>query len=114
MTKTFAKVMAGILAMLALSASAGAAEEEAQTPTASLLPNASFETNAIEGIEGWASRAWHGKENAKWSVGAPDRTGKHCISIDSANRLRSMCPLTLARFGFVQRAFTPPHSSGAR
>ena len=38
----------------------------------------------------------------------------------SANRLpqvashfvrRAMCPLTLARFGFVQRAFTPPHFS---
>ena len=113
LTKTFAKVIAGILAMLALPASAVAAEEETQTPTASLLPNASFETNAIEGVEGWASRAWHGKENAKWSVGSPGRTGKHCISIGSVNRLRSMCPLTLARFGFVQRAFTAPCLSGA-
>ena len=47
------------------------------------LPNPSFEKKTIDGVQGWTSRAWHGKENARWSVGSSGRTGEHCISIAS-------------------------------
>jgi hypothetical protein len=40
MKKTFTKIMSGILPMLVLLTSGVSADEEPQTPTANLLPNA--------------------------------------------------------------------------
>ena len=52
-------------------------------PSANLLPNPSFEEKTAGGVAGWKSRAWRGKENARWSVESPGRTGKRCLSIGS-------------------------------
>jgi alpha-N-arabinofuranosidase len=41
------------------------------------------EEGAAGGVRGWRSRAWHGKENASWSVETPGRTGKRCLAIRS-------------------------------
>ena len=64
-----------LAAMLCL-ASASAAEN--------LLPNPSFELRAINGVEGWNSRAWSGGAEAKYEVVAPGRSGGHAISIQSS------------------------------
>ena len=48
-----------------------------------LLPNPSFEEKAGDEVDGWKSRAWRGKEYARWSVESPGRTGKRCLSIGS-------------------------------
>ena len=48
-----------------------------------LLPNPSFEEKTGDGVKSWKSRAWAGKENARWSVETPGRTGEHCVSIAS-------------------------------
>lgn len=37
-------------------------------PTANLLQNPSFEEKEGDGVKSWKSRAWAGKENARWSV----------------------------------------------
>ncbi len=52
-------------------------------PAAPLLPNSSFETSAGDGVEGWTSRAWAGKEATRWSVESPGRTAARCVSIAS-------------------------------
>ena len=52
-------------------------------PAANLLQNPSFEKKAGEGVEGWMSRAWAGKEATRWSVETPGRTGERCVSIAS-------------------------------
>ena len=54
-------------------------------PSANLLPNPSFEEKTLGGVAGWKARAWRGKENARWSVASPGRTGKQCLSIGSEN-----------------------------
>ena len=51
---------------------------------ANLLPNPSFEETAPGGVRGWKSRAWHGEENARWSVESPGKSGTRCLSIRSA------------------------------
>ncbi len=51
---------------------------------ANLLPNPSFEEREAQGAQGWTSRAWAGKDDARWSVESPGRTGRHCVSISSA------------------------------
>ena len=57
----------------------------AQTPenAPNLLPNPSFEDTAAAGITGWKSRAWHGEEQARWTIESPGRTGRQCLSIRS-------------------------------
>jgi len=68
---------------------AGAKERVAQAtaqdsePNANLLPNPSFEENEAHSVRGWTSRAWQGEENGRWTVVAPGRTGKQCLSIHS-------------------------------
>ena len=52
-------------------------------PAANLLQNPSFQKKAGDGVEGWMSRAWAGKEATRWSVAAPGRTGERCVSIAS-------------------------------
>ncbi len=52
-------------------------------PAANLLPNPSFEEKAGDGVRGWKSRAWRGKEDGRWSVESPGRTGKQCLAIGS-------------------------------
>jgi alpha-N-arabinofuranosidase len=52
-------------------------------PSANLLPNPSFEEKADDSVRGWSSRAWHGKEDCRWSVESPGRTGGNCVSIAS-------------------------------
>ena len=52
-------------------------------PAANLLQNPSFEEKAGDGVEGWMSRAWAGKEATRWSVETPGRTGERCVSIAS-------------------------------
>ena len=52
-------------------------------PFADLLPNPSFEEKAGDSVSGWKSQAWGGKENARWSVDSPGRTGERCVSIGS-------------------------------
>ncbi len=52
-------------------------------PTANLLPNPSFEQQEVDGVCDWRSRAWSGKENGRWSVESPGKTGKRCLSIVS-------------------------------
>ena len=52
-------------------------------PAANLLQNPSFEEKAGDGVEGWMSRAWAGKEATRWSVESPGRTGERCVSIAS-------------------------------
>ena len=78
-------IAAGVLIISALLTSAAATEEETQPSTANLLPNASFENETSDGMEGWTSRAWHGSEDARWSVVSPGRTGEHCTTIASEN-----------------------------
>lgn len=78
MKKTFTKIMAKVLVVLALLTSAVSAQENAN-----LLPNPSFEEKEAERVQGWTTRAWHGKENARWSVVSSGRTGDHCASIAS-------------------------------
>jgi len=86
--KTFTRIMAGVLVISAMLTSALAAEEETkmqtQTPAGNLLPNPSFEKGEADGVQGWTSRAWKGKEDARWNVASPGRTGEHCITIGSA------------------------------
>lgn len=48
-----------------------------------LLQNSSFERASGQVVQGWASRAWKGKEDARWEVGSPGRSGKRCLSIAS-------------------------------
>ena len=52
-------------------------------PAANLLQNPSFEEKAGDGVAGWMSRAWAGKEATRWSVAAPGRTDERCVSIAS-------------------------------
>jgi len=52
-------------------------------PAANLLQHPSFEEKAGDGVEGWMSRAWAGKEATRWSVAAPGRTGERRVSIAS-------------------------------
>lgn len=54
------------------------------TLAANLLPNPSFEEKEGNGVKDWKSRAWAGKENARWSVESLGRTGDRCVSIESA------------------------------
>jgi len=55
-----------ILSCLVLSAAAAwPARAQGPVPAANLLPNPSFEENSVDGVSGWRSRAWHGKENAR-------------------------------------------------
>ena len=83
MVNTLTRIAASVLAITVMLTSAVAAEEETQAQ-ANLLPNASFEKKSVDGVEGWTSRAWHGKEHAYWRVVSPGRVGEHCISIASA------------------------------
>jgi len=53
------------------------------TVESNLLPNPSFEETAGHDVPGWKSRAWAGEADAQWSVAAPGRTGKQCLSIRS-------------------------------
>ncbi len=54
------------------------------TPSsANLLPNPSFEEGLEAGAGIWITRAWSGKENGRWSVEAPGRTGTRCVTIAS-------------------------------
>lgn len=52
-------------------------------PAVNLLPNPSFEEKEVDGVKSWKSRAWAGKENARWSVASLGRTGERCVSIAS-------------------------------
>lgn len=52
-------------------------------PAANFLQNPSFEEKVGDGVEGWMSRAWAGKEATRWSVAAPSRTGERGVSIAS-------------------------------
>jgi alpha-N-arabinofuranosidase len=52
-------------------------------PSENLLPNPSFKEKTGDGVDGWNSRAWRGKEDARWNVESPGRTGKRCLSIGS-------------------------------
>lgn len=52
-------------------------------PAVNLLSNPSFEEDAGDGVSGWKSRAWSGKEDVRWSVSSPGRTGKQCLAIGS-------------------------------
>ena len=49
------------------------------------LPNPAFEGKAGDGVDGWKSRTWRGKETARWSVESPGRTAAKakCVSIAS-------------------------------
>ncbi len=61
-----------------------AVAEETPKPPANLLPNPSFEERTPDAVQGWASRAWAGKDDARWNNESPGRTGEHCSSIGSA------------------------------
>jgi alpha-N-arabinofuranosidase len=52
---------------------------------ANLLPNPSFEEKEGDGAMSYNARAWAGKEDARWSVESPGRTGKRCVSISSGS-----------------------------
>ena len=85
-----AAALAGVLCCIAaaqqptVNQTAVAVAGETQTPTTNLLPNPSFEDKELDGVRGWTSRAWAGKEDGKWSVESPGRTNEHCVSIASA------------------------------
>lgn len=85
-----AAALAGVLCCIAaaqqptVNQTAVAVAGETQTPTTNLLPNPSFEGKELDGVRGWTSRAWAGKEDGKWSVESPGRTNEHCVSIASA------------------------------
>ena len=66
-------------------ASAVAPQETAQAveTAANLLPNSSFEQGGTGGVPGWKSRAWSGEDAARWTVDAPGRSGRQCLSIGS-------------------------------
>jgi len=57
---------------------------EKSAAAVNILPNPSFEEAQANRVQGWKSRAWAGQANARWRVESPGRTGKHCISIASA------------------------------
>lgn len=79
-------VYTGLLLVCCLAA-VGQAEAppnlQTRTSRATCLPNSSFENGTDDSVPGWITRAWHGKENARWSVSSPGRTGRRCISIAS-------------------------------
>lgn len=64
-------------------AAAWPAPAEDSRPTANLLPNPSFEQRAGDGVHGWKPRAWGGREDARWKVESPGRSGKLCLSVGS-------------------------------
>ncbi|UCG49964.1 MAG: hypothetical protein JSU94_09295 [Phycisphaerales bacterium] len=82
--RTCKQITAGVLVISAMLTSTLATVEETRVSAANLLPNSSFEERTADGVPGWASRAWAGQEDARWSVESPGRTGGHCISISSA------------------------------
>jgi len=47
------------------------------------MPNPSFEEKEAYGVRDWKTRAWSGKEQARWSVESPGRTGRQCLTIGS-------------------------------
>ncbi len=49
-----------------------------------LLPNPSFENKTRDGVARWGSQAWSGKDGALWTIESAGRTGKRCVSIQSA------------------------------
>jgi alpha-N-arabinofuranosidase len=74
----------GIFALVAWSiAGSCLALAKDSGPATNLLPNPSFEENEGNGVKGYKPRAWAGKENARWSVELPGRTGERCVSIGS-------------------------------
>ena len=64
--------------------------------TANLLPNPSFEKRLGDGVQGWKPRAWRGKENGRWTVPSPGRTGRQCVSIGSEKGLDAAWTATVA------------------
>ncbi len=56
---------------------------DAVRPTGNRAPNPSFEQPAGNGVAGWVSQAWSGKEDVQRRVDTPGRTGKRCVSIHS-------------------------------
>jgi len=84
--KTHASMLALLLApMAALHAADAPPASLARDsgPATNLLQNPSFEKKAGNGVEGWVSRAWAGKEATRWGVETPGRTGEGCIFIAS-------------------------------
>ena len=79
-SKTFLRILSFVVLSVAATWPAPAQDSG---PAANLLPNPSFEEKAGDGVQGWKSRAWRGKENVRWSVESPGRTGKRCVSIGS-------------------------------
>jgi alpha-L-arabinofuranosidase len=47
------------------------------------LPNPSFEEAVGPDVSGWKSWAWAGGADAQWSLDAPGRSGKQCLTIRS-------------------------------
>ena len=85
-TRTFLTLTALLLAPLAALHAADAPPASLARdsgPAVNLLQNPSFEEKAGDGVEGWMSRAWAGKEATRWSVATPGRTGERCVSIAS-------------------------------
>ena len=72
----FGLLTAGLSAILPEWALAQAVEK-----AGNLLPNPSFEVAAGKDVPGWKSRAWAGDANAQWSIDAPGRSGKQCLTI---------------------------------
>ncbi|MGA2501858.1 MAG: hypothetical protein ABSH20_29300, partial [Tepidisphaeraceae bacterium] len=79
-SKIFSRIL--LLVVLSLAAMCPAFAQDSM-PSVNLLPKPSFEEKAGDSVPGWKSRAWGGKENARWSVESPGRTGERCVSIGS-------------------------------
>jgi len=85
-TRTFLTLTALLLVPLAARHAAAAPPASPAgdcRPATNLLQNPSFEEKSGDGVEGWTSRAWAGKEPTRWSVETPGRTGERCVSIGS-------------------------------
>ena len=48
-----------------------------------LLRNPSFEARTTEATSAWRPRSWNGRDQARWTIGSPGRTGERCACIES-------------------------------
>ena len=72
-----------ILAAICLVASQQAVGK-GDKPPANLLPNPSFEEKTGNGVSGWATQAWSGKDRVLLTIELCGRTDKRCVSIQSS------------------------------
>ncbi len=77
------QVLAIMLIATAAAAARGQDAAQAKGPATNLLPNPSFEDGSGQDAQGWTTRAWSGREDARWLVDSPGRAGRRCVSIRS-------------------------------